>query len=157
VHAADFHVIHVDISRRAAMKAVGDSGSIEVTEQAVMIRRRKILGSNDDMRAVKLSDLSGIEFRRPSAFEGGYIKLIIGGGGPSSDLSNKSHDRNTVTFSIIHEADFAKVRAHLMQVITGEPFKEEPDSNIQSQIAAIMIGGIVLMFATWFLSAMLNS
>lgn len=139
------------------MKALGDSGSIEVTDQAVMIRRRKILGSNDDMRVVKLSDLSGLEFRRSSAFESGYIKLIIGGGGKSSDFSNKAHDRNAVTFSVINEADFLKVRAFLMENITGSPFVEEPNETTKAQVTAIIIGGIVLMIVIWFLSVMFNS
>lgn len=139
------------------MIAKGASGSIEVTAEAVLIHRRKILGSSDDLRAVKIGDLSGLEFRRASVFESGYIKLIISGGGSSSDFSNKSHDRNAVTFSVVNQLEFLKVRALLIEKITGSPFVENDKEDTQAQITAIIAGGLTLMIAIWMLSTMLSN
>lgn len=139
------------------MIAKGDSGSIEVTAEAVLIHRRKILGSSDDFRAVKINDLSGLEFRRASVLESGYIKLIISGGGSSSDFSNKSHDRNAVTFSVVNQPEFLKVRALLMEKITGSPFVDNDKEDVHAQITAVIAGGVTLMVVIWILSTMLSN
>lgn len=133
------------------MEAEGATGKITVTGNLVTVRRRKLLGSTDDTRSIRVDELAGVDFRRASAWESGYIKLVTKGSAGSSDLSPKVYDREAVSFRLDQQAPFLEMRAALMERITGEPFVDtEPPSELGQGCAAALLMAVVALVA-WFL------
>ncbi|WP_120251772.1 hypothetical protein [Sphingobium sp. YG1] len=134
------------------MKAASKVGSIEIVGDAIIIKRHRIFGSEEQVRVLKMEHLTGIEFRK-SGVEAGYLKVIHSGStSSSSSLAVKAYDQDTVRFDIRDEADFASVRAILMERITGIPFKEDPTPAIDpGEILKLLAGLIfaILVIMVW--------
>ncbi|MFZ3483913.1 DUF4429 domain-containing protein [Sphingomonas sp. 3-13AW] len=139
------------------MEAEGATGKITVTEGLVTIRRRKLLGSTDDTRSIRVDEIAGVDFRRASAWESGYIKLVTKGSSGSSDLTPKAYDREAVSFRLDQQSAFLTVRAALMERITGEPFVDTEAPTEMGRGCAIALLGAVILFVGWFLYVTLSA
>ncbi len=139
---------------RVKMRANGAAGFIAIEGDLVSIGRASLPGLAADVRTVAIADLVGLDLRKATALESGYIRLIYAGasGGIAGKL--RLYDPDTVMFNIEHQEGMLDVHDALMSKISGKPFVTTRSSvserSSAAAVASLIGAGIGLALLAWW-------
>jgi hypothetical protein len=100
------------------MEAIGHNGQLELTETAVRIKRKGILGfltqGLKGDKEILISQITSIQFKRAGLFVNGYIQFaFIGGQEAKGGAFQAASDENTVMFRQGQQAAFEDFKAEI--------------------------------------------
>tara|TARA_B100000678_G_scaffold289501_1_gene300206 strand:- start:1143 stop:1565 length:423 start_codon:yes stop_codon:yes gene_type:complete len=130
------------------MIAEGLTGTIELKPSAVVISRTAGKGFAQDVRSLKLTEITGVDFRSASFGNNGHIRIMHPSQDGSSLTKNFSNtNADAVVFTAEQQRDFVQIRNAILTIVTGEEHNDEivPDTEMPGCVAAyLIVAGLVL-------------
>lgn len=139
------------------MRVEGETGSVEMQGDAVILSRKVLFQGGHEQRIMKLSELSAVEFKQASGLGLGYIRFIYPGAPRDGGTLLPSMDRNVVMFRKDQEPIFRDLHKSIMRAIlddaTFEPAEQQVLSNSMQMWIQLSAAAIGLYFLWWIASS----
>ena len=128
----------------------GHNGQLELTENAVIIRRKGVLAFMTQglkgEKSIKLSEISSVQFRKAGPFVNGYIQFAYRGGmDAKGGVMEATKDENTVMFRSSQNAAFENFRAEVERRMTVGVQTRQAHSSLDDleRLASLRDKGVI--------------